>query len=982
MFQIHAMSCTFRSADDGCPKMPRVTPPKPLVPTIGFALFALLNLGAALRSETVDFATSIAPLLQDKCLHCHQPGNRKGDISLATSDDLSANEFIVAGRPDESYLIQLVSPQDGQPPEMPKEGEPLSNQQVAVLRQWIAQGADWPPDVVLRQKFRADDSWWSLQPLVRVQPPSGGDAPERWRRNPIDRFVYAKLRETGLRPSVRADRRALVRRATYDLTGLPPTLREVVEFVADKSPAAYERLIDRLLASPRYGEHWGRHWLDVVRFGESRGFERNEIINNAWAFRDYVIRSFNDDKPFDQLLREHLAGDVIGPGIPSIEVGTTFLVCGPYDDVGNQDASQAAQIRANTIDEMIRATSEAFLGLTIGCARCHDHKFDPVQQRDYYALYATFAGVHHGSRVVATEDASRQRQRLLAPLSGQRDQWIQKIAASDEAITGRIEQRAAEITGKFKRAPIQRTGTEEKFHPVITRFVRLVVEGTESTPQARTGYRIDEFEIWSAEQEPRNVALAIYGSRASGSSRVANDFSEAYSASLTIDGLFGARWLATTPELTIALSEPHSIDRVFFSSDRTGDAGDHRVANFVSEYRIEVSLDGERWTEVANSHDRKAVNAQHRRQRQIALVTRAADQMEIAKLKRKLAEVDRRIRELPPLPEWWVGNFQPAPGPFHIFIGGDPQRKGPEVVPASLQVLQGSDVSYTLSADASDGQRRRSLADWIASAANPLTSRVLANRLWHYHFGRGIVQTPSNFGYLGGRPSHPALLDWLATELLRQNWRLKPIHRQIMLSECYQQASFSRAEAATIDTDSRFLWRFPPRRLSAEEIRDTILCVTAQLDGSMGGPGFRLYRYLQDNVATYEPLDEHGPETYRRGVYHQNARASRVDMMTDFDCPDNSFAAPRRARTTTPMQALTMMNHKFSLDMAKFLAARVRRETTTEDVAAEVRLAIALVYAREPFREELPAASELITAHGLPAFCRALLNSSEFIYID
>ena len=297
---------------------------------------------------------------------------------------------------------------------MPKEGAPLSADEVAVLRTWIAEGAHWPEDVVIREKSKADRTWWSLQPLAVTEPPSEG-IPDEWKLNPIDRYVFARLRQQ-LRPNPRADRRTLIRRVTYDLTGLPPTPEETDAFVRDDSPDAYERLVDRLLASPRYGEHWGRHWLDVTRFGESTGFEVNHVIDNAWPFRDYVIRSLNEDKPFDRFVIEHLAGDALGRGDPAVEVGLTFLVCGPVDIVGNADAAQAAQIRADTVDEIIRATGEAFLGLTIGCARCHDHKFDPISQQDYYRLYATFAGVYHDDRLVAPDSELRAREQKLAEL--------------------------------------------------------------------------------------------------------------------------------------------------------------------------------------------------------------------------------------------------------------------------------------------------------------------------------------------------------------------------------------------------------------------------------------------------------------------------------------------------------------------------------------------------------------------------------------
>ncbi len=378
--------------------------------TVVSAAVALASFVVAEAQATppVDFERDVAPVLQRHCIRCHLPANVKSKLSLATFAELAANSYVIPGDPAASYLIEVVTASGESPPLMPKEGAPLSDEEVDLLRAWIAEGANWPADFVVREKSKADRTWWSLQPLAATDPPADG-IPADWNANPIDRFIWARLAAENLHPSPRADRRTLIRRVTYDLTGLPPTPAEAEAFVRDDSPSAYERLVDRLLASPRYGEHWGRHWLDVVRFGESTGFEVNHLIDNAWPFRDYVIRSLNEDKPFDRLVTEHLAGDAVGPGDPAVEVGLTFLVCGPVDIVGNADPAQAAQIRADAVDEIIRATSEAFLGLTIGCARCHDHKFDPVLQSDYYRLYATFAGVFHDDRLVGPAEQLRDR---------------------------------------------------------------------------------------------------------------------------------------------------------------------------------------------------------------------------------------------------------------------------------------------------------------------------------------------------------------------------------------------------------------------------------------------------------------------------------------------------------------------------------------------------------------------------------------------
>ncbi len=939
--------------------------------------------------EAEFFRTRVEPLLVRRCLQCHG-SEHKGGLDLRTRASAlkggESGDAIVPGKPDASLVWEYVS--DGEMP--PK--QPLSKEEADVLRTWIERGAFFPDKPLdpfsATTDERAGYDWWSLRPLASAKPPAPDAIPDEWshwRAHPIDRFIFAKLQEKGLLPNPPASPRLLVRRLYYDLTGLPPSpeeLRRWTKRLADpsESETAYRELVDRLLASPRYGEHWGRHWLDVIRFGESTGFERNVIIDNLWPFRDYVIRSFNEDKPFRQLVLEHLAGDVLAPDDPQTAVGTAFLVCGPYDNVGNQDPVQRAQIRANTIDEIIRTTGEAFLGLTIGCGRCHNHKFDPITQQDYYSWYATFAGVQHGNREMATAEQRRERQAKLRPLQEKQQHLSKEKAALVQAITARAEKSAANVEATWTRPAPDRRQTIESFAPRPARFVRLICEATDTNPSARTGFRIDEFEVWTSGPDPRNVALARSGAKAEGASRIARDFADAYAARLAIDGDITTAWLAAGPILTITLPEVETIDRVIFSSDRTGAAGSHPVATFVGEYRIEVSLDGQDWTEVASSRDRKPVREAHRRRRLFEATITPEERQRLGQLDHELAEVASQIAAIPPLPSWWVGRFQEAKGPFHVFLGGSPQRPGEEVVPHSLAALSPTAGSYRLAKDAPESARRLALAKWIVAETNPLTPRVLANRLWHYHFGRGIVETPSDFGFMGSRPSHPLLLDWLARQVHSHGWRLKPLHRLIVTSQTYRQASSFRSDAARVDADSRLLWRFPPRRLAAEEIRDTILAVAGKLDLRMGGPGFRLYRYLQDNVATYEPLDEVGPETYRRAVYHQNARAAPVDLLADFDIPDCAFATPRRSSTTTPLQALTMMNHRFTLDMAEALSQRLAKEASELD--DQIRQGFLLCYGRTPDKSELEACRQLAKKHGLRAVCRVWLNSNELVFVE
>lgn len=939
---------------------------------------------------TATFRDTVAPILVKHCLPCHGSETRKGGLSLATRADALAGgdsgPALVAGRPDESPLFTKTVPtQPGTRPEMPLKRPALPEADTAKLRAWIASGAAWPAEMVLKERAKADQGFWSLQPLATVSPPPADAAPAAWRTNAIDAFIWSKLREHQLEPNPPAGPREFIRRATYDLLGLPPTEAEVAAFAAacaeDRSRAV-ARLIDRLLASPHYGERWGRHWLDVVRFGESRGYERNEIITNLWPFRDYVIRSFNDDKPFDEFIREHLAGDVLAAGRPEVEVGAAFLVAGPYDDVGNQDAAAAARIRADQMDEMIRATGEAFLGVTMGCARCHDHKFDPITQADYHAWYASFAGVVHGAREVATPAEQAERAARLQPLQQRQRQLQGWLAAWEKERTARVQVQEAEAAKAWTRPPASRYLTEETFTPTLAQYVRLVVDGTDAPDGRGSEFKIDEFEIWTDEPTPRNVALAANGASAKGAARAPKDFAGAYGPALVIDGQFGERWHAAGRELVITLPRPERIQRVVFSSDRLRELGPtHFLTTFVGDYRVEVSVDGSRWREVANSLSRQPATVSRKVARLEHRVATVEDLDAVATLRREIQEVETAMAKVPALPVWWVGTRQPAPGPFHVFLGGDPQRRGPAIVPASLQVLAERPGAYRLSHRESEGERRLALARWITAPENPLTPRVLANRVWHYHFGTGLVDTPSDFGYMGSRPTHPELLDALARELLQSGWRLKPLHRLIMTSQAYQQSSASRPDAAARDTGSRWLWRFPPRRLSAEEVRDTMLLLAGKLDRRMGGPGFRLYDYQQDNVATYVPLENIGPETYRRAVYHHNARAARVDVLSDFDCPDPAFAEPRRAGTTTPLQALTLLNHRFGLDMAEAFAARVRAEAAATG-ADPIDRAFAIAFQRRPTEAERDAALQLVARFSLRALARALLNSNELLYVE
>ncbi len=944
---------------------------------------ALLCLGPLQAADDgiAFFEQRIRPVLIEHCYECHSGEAKKLKSNLYLDSQAGwekggdyGEPSIIPGEPEASLLVRSIQHRE-RGLEMPPGKPRLPDTVIADLVTWIKMGAPDPRDNVQVEVKRADKSWWSLQPLKT-----------ELKHDSIDGYARERLAEQGLERNLPADPRSLIRRMTYDMHGLPPTTEEVDAFAkAHRADAmqAVESLVDRLLASPHYGERWGRHWLDVIRFGESIGFERNVIIDDLYPFRDYVIQSINDDKPFNQFIVEHLAGDVIGKDDPQTEIGSAFLVAGPYDDVGNQDVVAQANIRAATIDDMITATGGAFLGLTINCARCHNHKFDPIPTEDYYRIRAAFEGVTHGRRIVATKAQRQSHASAIKPLNEE----LNELEDAKNAVDDAIDERAKTIFANVKptRAKVDQFGTSESFEPVEAKFVKFVIlgltsDGASKAPRGGQGGKLTEFQVWSDEAESRNVALASNGTTAEGAkSTTAEDFPEAYGPQYCIDGMRGEAWFIGNPSiLTLTFAIPERIREITFINargDRDTDESKVRGAT-PCEYEIQVSMDGQTWQTVATDEGREPWTPQQGIAKVRREIITEAEAGKLTGFDEQIAHVKGQIAKVPKLREVWAGKFNQPKDKTFVHQGGDPMKPVDEITGASLNVLDQVTTSYELDSDAPESQRRRALAEWITSSENPLTPRVLANRVWQYHFGTGIVDTPSDFGFLGSQPTHPELLDYLANRLIASDWQLKPLHREILVSQSYLQSSTFRNDAAKKDKSARLLWRYPPRRLSAEEIRDTILMAAGQLKlEPMGGPGFRLYKFTQNNVCTYFPLDEHGPETYRRAVYHQNARASVVDILSDFDLPDIAFAAPKRANTTTPLQALTLLNHRFMLDMAKSLSARLGNGNSVET-------AYSLLFQRLPTAVELRAGNQLISIHGREAFCRALLNANELIYIE
>ncbi len=761
------------------------------------------------------------------------------------------------------------------------------------------------------------------------------------------------MKEKGLNPSPRGDRATLVRRLYLVAHGLPPTPEQAADFENDSSPDAWSKLVDRVLDSPRFGERLARHWLDVARFAESNGFETNRERPNAYHYRDYVIDSFNSDKPYDQFVKEQIAGDAIG-----VDVGTGFLVAGPYDIVKSPDISLTLMQRQDELADMVNTTGTAFLGLTLGCARCHNHKFDPILQKDYYSMQAIFAGVQQGERPMSRTLTPEQK-REVETLRVAMGEWEEEVHA--------LRERAAlAVEGEpVLREAVNTLSNLESFPPADARFVRFTFNTTSGGEAC-----IDELEIYDA--DGRNVALASNGGIPTASGSLQGY--PIHKIEHLNNGLFGNNqsWIANATSGWVAVEFPKTsrVQRIRWGRDRDGQFTDRLITDYV----LEVSLDGTHWKVVTSSADRQPVGDQ----RNPNAFLERLDRSSADRARELLGEIEStkaKIAALETAPTAWIGNFS-QPGETHRLYRGDPMAPREAVAPDALTVTG----SLGLAMNEPEQQRRVRLAEWIASPENPLVSRVMVNRLWHYTFGTGIVDTPSDFGGNGSPPTHPELLDWMAHDFLKHGWSIKHTLREILNSNTFQQSGKPWKKGLAVDADSRFLWRFPPRRAEAEVIRDSILSVTGALENRVGGPGFYLLNVDRENVVHYFPKEETGPEEWRRMVYMFKIRQEQDAVFGSFDCPDGNQVTPSRSSSTTPLQALNLFNSRFIIQQSELLAKRL-----VEDVGAtseaQIARAFDLLYGRAPYGIEIEDSLAFIQAEGLDAWCRAMLNTNELLFI-
>lgn len=903
--------------------------------TLSLSLLVGASNPAAIANP-VDFVKDVRPIFQAHCYDCHGEDKQKSGLRLdvksaAMTGGDNHGPDIIPGDALASPLIQFLH-STKEDEMMPPKGERLSAKEIEILTTWVNEGAVWPDGVDLVELEDTSDHW-SFKPL---QVPEGDHS--------IDSFIDAALSENGLSRSPKADRVTLLRRITFDLTGLPPTPDEMKGFLADESAGAFSSVVERLLASPRYGERWAQHWLDVVRYADTHGFEVNTERANAWPYRDYVIEAFNANTPWDQFIREQIAGDAVGKA-----EATGFLVTAAAllpGQIGKDEESKRLA-RQDELGEIIINTGEAFLGLSIGCARCHDHKFDPIPARDYYSMQAFFAGVRYGDRVIRNpgqEAIVADLREKLHPLERELEDYL--------LLAG----------GGVTRASLSARVNIERFPPVTATGLRLTVHST-----IRDSFHepyIDELEVFNT--EGTNIALPAKVTSKTGKPEALND------------GVYGNNSCWKSKEkgrgsVEMEFKQPETIQQIFWGRDRTGKYPD-RLAE---SYTFEIKTESGEWKKIADASDRALFDPEKARADLYQLPDLASTHHERAKeiiaARKPLASEFDQYRGGKRMV--FAAQSHP-PEPMHLLNRGDPEQPKEEVAPASLQFLN----PIALPIDAGDVERREALAGWIADPDNPLTARVIVNRIWQWHFGVGLVETANDFGNLGALPSHPELLDWLASEFIRSGWSVKDLHRRIVLSETYQQGHGVHSEGLAKDSDDRLLWRFPSRRIEAEAIRDSMLAVSEQLNPTMFGPGYNLFN-SRGGTGGFQPIESHQKkEGRRRMIYAYKVRMEREGVFGAFDCPDAGQSTSRRSQSTTPIQALNLFNSQFTVDLAADFAARVRRDAG-DDPTVRVQRAWQLSFGRNPEPDELQDAVSVVREHGLETLGRVIFNSNEFLFL-
>lgn len=962
----------------------------------------------------------VAEILQRQCLSCHNSVDRKGDFSLQLASELFESGYVDPGDSAASHLVAAITSTNGKPPAMPKNGKPLSQKEVAAIKKWIDAGAKWPDEFRLEEPVVDDFDWWSLQSIVRPSVPALSEQSDRdWIRTPIDAFIASQHQRRGLIRSPEADRRTLIRRLTFDLIGLPPTPAEVNAFVNDADPQAYERLVDRLLASPQYGERWARHWLDVVKYADTCGYDKDKLRPNAWPYRDYVIRSINNDKPYARFVREQIAGDVLYPGTADGILGLGFIAAGPWDFIGHVEVPEAKidgmVARHTDRDEMVTNTLNTFCSTTIQCAQCHNHKFDPFTQQHYYSLQAVFAAVDRAERVF-DESPSVERQRIELQTKLDAAKTKQRTLEAEIATDGgkRLAELEKQVRDLKPRTVPKAKRPEYGYHSNIvksanvSKWVEVDLEQEVDVTKIVLRPCHDEFNgIGSGFGFP--VRYRVTGVAADSNrevvllDRTARDVPNPLLSPVEIQA--GRQKLRTIRVTATKLALRSNDYMLALAEVQVFDASGKNVALKKTVRSLDSIQAPVRWARknltdgiwpagAEPNAQRLLEQAQAERDKLLAKVMTPERVKRRDEVSKQIASLDKQIKALPKGRLVYSaatnfnaqGNFKPTmgkPRTIRFLHRGNITQPRDEVSPGTIPLRADDTWQFDFDAGHDEGDRRARLANWITDTNNPLTWRSIVNRLWLYHFGRGLVNSPNDFGRMGQLPTHPELLDWLAAEFRDNGQSFKHIHRLIVTSAVYRQASVEHAANAKIDSGNQYLWRMNRRRLEAEEIRDAILSVSGRMHQRMGGPGYYLFvleRTAHSPHYEYHKFDPSDAASHRRSVYRFIVRSQPDPFMTTLDCADSSQSTPKRDETLTSLQALSLLNNRFNLEMARRFAERIDRQG--DDLGARVNRAFQLVTARQPTRDEQRELTAYAASHGTANLCRVLFNLSEFVYLD
>ncbi len=853
------------------------------------AIAGFLPIHSQAQSEAEFFSHEIRPIMERTCWNCHGDAIQSSGLDLSTREAALAGgnrgPAIIPGNAEDSRLFRQLAGLEG--PTMPL-GVPLSDEEVEKFRVWINEGAVWdegPATTVAGDEFSAfatsvPDSartYWAFQLPEQSNVPDSSKFD-----HPIDRFLDAKREESNIEAAPQANKLTLLRRAYLDLIGLPPTLEQTEAFLNDDSPDAWERVIDELLDSPHYGERWARHWLDVARYADSDGYEQDVDRDNAWRYRDYIVNAFNNDKPYDKFITEQIAGDELDEPTHESRIATGFLRAGPRVNFREKDNPER---RWDYLDDVVATVGRGVLGMTIQCARCHDHKFDPILQKDYYSMTASLFGYVETDWPMLPDDQAQE--------------YLAKTAEIDDQVS-QIRERIREIEQPYL--------TELKIERIRNEFPADILEAVLVPEEERTdGQKLLAAQVLTLGIPRARVDAAMSEADKARRELLRNEIDQVQSQ---------------------RPPEPPMIEVVTdgdyrYTPDRAGD-------NVLGcpECRIQMDEPG------SFLHDGESV-------------------------------------------------YEVPPAPF--LIRGDPFSEGPEMDPDFLTVAKyGNPPTVIPRPNGRTSGRRLALANWITSEENPLTARVWVNRVWHHHFGRGIVASLDNFGVVGDRPTHPELLDWLAVEFMDNGWSTKELHRLIMTSEAYKMASaYENDSNAVADLENHLLWKYRSQRLEAEAIRDVMMASSGGIDLTVGGrPIFPFIpQEILDTAVLFGRWDNQadGPEVWRRSLYVYRRRTLTFPFFETFDLPDQNITAAYRNTSTVAPQALTLMNNPFVLGQAELFANRIA-ESAPYDIDRQIELIYRTALTRAPSETETEIGRQLVSQGSLQDLTHVVFNLSEFLY--